>query len=222
MGVHGVEHRYEAAGARSVRLLVVLVAAIAIAGCKEKPPRPAITGPAPDSFTVVFETSRGRFVVAVTRVLAPRGVDRLRELLNDQYFDDDRFFRVIPGFVAQFGASDDKKLNEKWDDKAILDDSVRTSNARGTLVFALDGPNSRTHQLFINLADNPRLDTQGFAPVGKVVEGMSVVDSIYGGYGDTPSYHLIATLGNSYLRRMFPKLDWIKTARVVAAGGSGG
>lgn len=174
-------------------------------------------GPSPDSFRVAFETSRGTFVVEVKRAWAPNGTDRFYQLVGESFFDEGRFFRVIPGFIAQFGANNDKKINEKWEAIPIADDSVREHNTRGTLTFASDGPNSRTHQLFVNLKDNKNLDTQGFAPIGRVVEGMSVVDSIYSGYGESPSYHLIATLGNSYLKRMFPKLDVIKTARIVGA-----
>lgn len=202
-------------------LLITLLAVATVAGaCNDKPPVPARTapvGPAPDSFRVAFETTRGNFVVEVTRAWSPKGADRFYDLVAEGFFDENRFFRVLPGFIAQFGVNDDKKLNEKWEAKTIADDPVKESNSHGTLVFASDGPNSRSHQLFINLADNKNLDTQGFSPIGRVVAGMSVADSIYSGYGETPSYHLLATLGNSYLKRMFPKLDYIKTARIVGA-----
>ncbi|MEO7455682.1 MAG: peptidylprolyl isomerase [Gemmatimonadaceae bacterium] len=172
--------------------------------------------PAPDSFKVAFETSRGRFVVQVNRALAPRGADRFYELVVDNFFDENRFFRVVPDFVAQFGLSNEKELNELWDDKTILDDSVRTGNVRGTLVYATEGPNLRSHQLFINLVDkNTRLDALGFAPIGKVVEGMGVVDSLYSAYGDDPNQHLIRSLGISYLNRMFPRLDYIRATSLV-------
>ena len=131
------------------------------------------------------------------------------------FFDDDRFFRVVPGFVAQFGINDKAKVNDEWDGKRIVDDSVKQSNRRGTIVFATQGPNTRTHQLFINLADNPRLDRMGFAPIGRVVQGMAVVDSLYSGYGDSPDQQFIQTIGNSYLTRTFPKLDYIKTAKIT-------
>jgi peptidyl-prolyl cis-trans isomerase A (cyclophilin A) len=206
---------------RIARLFVLLGSVAMAAGCSDKPATPTRTvpvGPAPDSFRVLFETTRGSFVVEVKRAWAPKGADRFYDLVAESFFDENRFFRVVPGFIAQFGASDDKKLNEQWDAKTIADDSVKESNAHGTLVFASDGKNSRSHQLFINLSDNKHLDKQGFAPIGHVVEGLGVVDSIYSGYGETPNYHLLATLGNSYLKRMFPKLDYIKTARIV--GGS--
>ncbi len=201
-------------------------ASIAVAGlvagawaCGQAPPasKVAVAGPAPDSFRVAFNTSRGTFVVLVTRALAPRGADRFRELVMNGFFDDDRFFRVVPDFVAQFGLNDNRKLNESWDGKPILDDSVRGTNRRGALVFATEGPGTRSHQLFINLADQVHLDTLGFAPIGRVVEGMAVVDALYSGYGESPSQHLIQTLGNSYLQRMFPKLDYVKTARIAGS-----
>ena len=203
------------------RLLFVLGSlVVATAGCSDKPATPARTapvGPAPDSFRVAFETTRGTFVVEVKRAWTPRGADRFYDLAAEGFFDENRFFRVLPGFIAQFGVNDDKKLNERWEATTIADDPVRQTNAHGTLVFASDGANSRSHQLFINLADNKTLDRQGFSPLGRVVMGLSVVDSIYSGYGETPSYHLLATLGNSYLKRMFPRLDYIKTARIVGS-----
>jgi peptidyl-prolyl cis-trans isomerase A (cyclophilin A) len=179
-----------------------------------------VLGPTPDSFRVAFETTRGQFVVQVNRAWAPIGADRFYQLVSAQFFDDNAFFRVLPNFVAQFGASGDRKANEQWDDLKLRDEEVIMSNKRGTLSFASDGADSRTHQAFINLKDNPNLDRLGFAPIGQVVEGMAVVDSIYDDYGETPKYHLIATLGNSYLKRMFPKMDYIKTARVVPPAGA--
>ena len=185
--------------------------------CKDKQAmvRTAPVGAAPDSFRVAFETSRGRFVVDVRRAWSPKGADRFYDLVAEGFFDENRFFRVLPGFIAQFGVNDNKKLNERWEAVTIADDPVKETNAHGTLVFASDGRNSRSHQLFINLGDNKNLDTQGFSPIGRVVEGMAVADSIYSAYGESPSYHLLATLGNSYLKRMFPKLDYITTARIV-------
>lgn len=177
--------------------------------------KPVVTGPAPDSFRVDFQTSRGPFAVQVTRSLSPKGADRFYELVQSGFYDDQRFFRVVPGFVAQFGLNDKPKINEEWDAKPIEDEPVKMSNARGTLVFATSGPNSRSHQVFLNLVDNGRLDAMGFAPFGKVVEGMNVVDSLYSGYGESPDQGLIQSLGNSYLKRNFPNLDYIKTARVA-------
>jgi cyclophilin family peptidyl-prolyl cis-trans isomerase len=172
-------------------------------------------GAAPDSFRVAFETTRGNFVVQVNRAWAPLGADRFYQLVGQHFYDGERFFRVVPGFVAQFGLNGDPKKNEPWDTKRILDDSVRHQNAKYTLTFANQGANTRSYQLFLNLADNQRLDGMGFAPIGTVVSGQSVVDSLYSGYGEEPVQQFIQTLGNSYLDRMFPKLDGIRSARVV-------
>jgi cyclophilin family peptidyl-prolyl cis-trans isomerase len=201
----------------TIQRLVVVTLFLALAACADAPKRPHVQAklPAPDTFRVAFETSKGRFVVQVERALAPKGADRFYELVVDSFFTENRFFRVVPGFVAQFGLSNDKEMNEFWDDKTIPDDSVRTSNSRGTLVFATEGPDKRAHQLFINLVDNARLDKMTFAPIGKVVEGMPVVDSLYSAYGNKPDQHLIRTLGISYLNRMFPKLDYIKSAQLA-------
>ncbi|NUO64693.1 MAG: peptidylprolyl isomerase [Gemmatimonadaceae bacterium] len=174
-----------------------------------------MNAPAPDTVRVRFETSRGPFVVEAVRAWAPNGVDRFYQLARTGFFDGDRFFRVVPGFVAQFGLNDEPKRNKYWDERKLADDSVRQSNVRGTIVFTNDGPGSRSHQMFVNLGDNSRLDRDGFAPFGRVVEGMAVVDSLYDEYGEDPQQRLIQTLGNNYLQRMFPKLDYIVSARVV-------
>jgi peptidyl-prolyl cis-trans isomerase A (cyclophilin A) len=201
------------------RLLVLALLPLMTAGCRDTPPaRQAVAGPTPDSFRVAFATSRGPIVVEAVRAWAPHGVDRFWQLVNEGFFDENRFYRVLPGFIAQFGANDDRKRNEQWEATPLADDSAREKNRRGTVSYAKLGPNSRTHQLFINLKDNPGLDAEGFAPIGRVVEGMSVADSLYDEYGETPKYHLISTMGNKYLARMFPKLDFIRTARVVAPG----
>lgn len=173
-------------------------------------------GPAPDSFRVAFQTSRGRIVVQAYRAWAPHGVDRFHALVAEGFFDDNRFYRVLPGFIAQFGANDDRARNERWEKQPLAPDSARERNRRGTVSYAMLDPAARTHQLFINLKDNASLDADGFAPIGRVVEGMAVADSLYDEYGDDPRYHLIATQGNRYLARLFPKLDYIRTARLVA------
>ena len=175
-------------------------------------PRPAT--PAPDTFRVTFETSRGQFVVRVNRAWAPIGADRFYDLVQSGFYNDNRFFRVVPGFVVQFGLNDKPSENTRWDEKRLADDPVKASNVRGSLAFATEGPNTRSHQLFINLGSNGRLDTLGFAPIGLVVKGMEVVDSIYSGYGENPDQGMIQSLGNNYLNRMFPKLDYVKTATV--------
>jgi len=196
---------------------LLLVALFATAGCSDRSAPPPVVGPAPDSFHVALATSKGNVVVAVYKSWSPHGADRFYRLVSEGFFDDQRFFRVIPQYIAQFGASADPKKNDRWDDDKIPDDPRTQSNARGTLSFAAEAPNTRSHQLFFNLKDNPKLDPQGFVPIGRVVEGMSVLDSLYDEYGDTPKYRLVATLGNEYLHRMFPRMDYIKSARVVAA-----
>lgn len=197
-----------------VRLRVfVAVAVTLLAACKKNVDTTTI-GPAPDSLRVTFETSRGNFVVQVNRAWAPNGADRFYTLVQKHFFDDNRFFRVVPGFIVQWGLNDRQAMNDYWLDHRIPDDSVRHTNARGTITFAAEGaPNSRAMQMFINLGENGRLDRMGFAPIGQVVEGMDVVDSLYAGYGEQPDQHFISTMGNSYLTRLFPKLDYIKTVR---------
>jgi peptidyl-prolyl cis-trans isomerase A (cyclophilin A) len=195
--------------------VLTFAASAAACGDRQGASRDAPSGPAPDTFRVSFETSRGSFVVEGIRAWAPDGADRFHALAASGFFDENRFFRVIPGYIAQFGINDDKKINERWENQPLGDDPRKVSNTRGTLVFTSNGPGTRSHQVFINLKDNPKLDDQGFVPVGRIVSGMEVVDSLYDDYGDTPRQQLISTLGNNYLLRMFPKLDYIRTAKVV-------
>jgi cyclophilin family peptidyl-prolyl cis-trans isomerase len=203
---------------RFLLALAPLALAPLVHACSERRTPPSVVaGPAPDSFRVALATSKGNVVVEVYKAWSPHGADRFYQLVSEGFLDGQRFFRVLPQYIAQFGANDDPKWNDRWDEQKIPDDPPRESNRRGTLVFAAEDPDTRSHQLFFNLKDNPKLDPQGFVPIGRVVEGMGVLDSLYDDYGDTPKYHLIATLGNSYLRRMFPKLDYIETARVVGA-----
>src|SRR5918999_1774479 len=205
-------------------LATMCVSMIAMACSPDSPPQRSdstarapseVATPAPDSFRVAFETTRGNFAVDVIRAWSPRGADRFHELVNAGYFKDIAFFRVVPGFVAQFGMHGVPAVNRNWDDRPIPDDPVAQSNKRGTLVFATSGPNTRTNQFFINYSDNARLDGMGFSPFGRVVEGIAVVDSIYSGYGETPDQARIAAQGNAYLKRQFPRLDYIKAARIV-------
>lgn len=172
---------------------------------------------APDSFLVALATNRGRVVIAVHRDWEPRGADRVYQLVHAGYFDGARFFRVIPGFIAQFGLPGDPRLSRTAIAAPLPDDPVRRSNLHGTVTFASAGPNTRTTQLFINLADNPRLDALGFAPIGRVVEGRAVADALNGQYGEAPSQDAIQRQGNDYLTRVFPKLDYIETASVARA-----
>ncbi len=203
---------------RTRRVVALLAASLALVACSEKRPAPARTapaGPTPDSFRVAFETTRGRFAIEVQRHWAPRGVDRLYQLVSVGALDDNDFFRVVPNYIVQFGTVGDPKVNAHWDSSYIADDPPLEKNLRGTIAFAMKGPGTRANQLFINLSDNTPLDRMGFVPVGRVVDGMGVVDSIFSGYREKPDYHLIAPLGNSYLRRAFPKLDYITTARIL-------
>jgi len=176
---------------------------------------------APETFRVRFETTKGDFVVAVTRAWAPLGADRFYNLVKIGFFEDIAFFRVIEGFMVQFGIHGDPAVSAAWRDATISDDPVKESNLRGYLTFATGGPDTRTTQLFINFKDNSRLDASGFAPIGKVVEGMEVVDSLYAGYGEGapqgqgPSQALAQSEGNAYFKEKFPKLDYIKSATLL-------
>jgi peptidyl-prolyl cis-trans isomerase A (cyclophilin A) len=197
---------------------VAMLMLATVVGCGEsKPARQAPPGPVPDSFRVSFATSKGTFVVQAYKAWAPIGVERFYRLAGEGFFDENRFYRVLPGFIAQFGANDDPTRNKAWEEKPLADDPKRERNVRGTVSFAFVGPGTRTHQLFVNLKDNASLDAQGFVPIGRVIEGMSVADSLYDDYGEIPKYHLIATMGNKYLARMFPKLDYITRADLVTA-----
>jgi peptidyl-prolyl cis-trans isomerase A (cyclophilin A) len=172
---------------------------------------------APDKFQVKFDTSKGEFIVEVTRAWAPNGADRFYNLVKNGYYDNCRFFRVVERFMAQFGINGDPKLNTVWSSARIQDDKVKQSNARGYITYAMAGPNTRTTQLFINFADNSFLDSQGFPPFGKVKKGMDVVDSIYNTYGEKPDQGRIQMEGNAYLEKNFPNLDYIKSATLVPA-----
>lgn len=170
---------------------------------------------APATFKVKFETSAGDFEVQVERKWSPLGADRFHELVEKGFFDECRFFRVVPNFVVQFGINGDPNVQKNWRDATIKDDPVTVSNTRGTLTFATSGANSRTSQLFINLANNDRLNNLGFSPFGKVTQGMEVVDKIFAGYREGPDQGRIQTQGNAYLKQNFPRLDYIKKATIV-------
>lgn len=173
------------------------------------------TAQAPASFRVRFDTTRGSFVVAVTRAWAPRGADRFYNLVQAGFYDDAGFFRVVPGFVVQFGLNGDPQVNAVWRDARIADDPVTQTNAPGRITFATAGPATRTTQLFINLGNNGGLDGMGFAPFGEVVSGMEVVRAIYPGYGESLDQGLLTQQGNGYLRGQFPRLDFVKKATVL-------
>lgn len=172
---------------------------------------------APDAFRACFETSGGKFALVVHRDWAPLGADRFHNLVKNGYYDDVRFFRVVAGFVVQFGMHGDPFVNAAWNNHPISDDPVTQSNLRGFITFAkTNAPNSRTTQVFINFVDNVDLDDAGFAPFGQVDEGMDVVDQLFSGYGELPLQQSIATLGNAYLTEIFPDLDYVEQASIVA------
>ncbi len=170
---------------------------------------------APDQYKVKFETTCGDFVIEVHRDWAPVGADRFQELVSKEFFNECGFFRVVPDFMVQFGINGDPKIQKDWRDAKIKDDKVTKSNKKGYITFATSGPNSRTSQVFINFADNSFLDSQGFAPFGQVVEGMEVVEKIYAQYGERPDQGEIQERGNEYLKKAFPKLDFVKKATIV-------
>ncbi len=169
---------------------------------------------------VRFECTCGDFDVEVMPDWAPLGVQRFLELVEQDFFSEVRFFRVVKQprpFVAQFGISGTPSVADEWRSKTIKDDPAKESNRKGTLTFATSGPNSRTSQLFLNLADNAFLDTQGFPPIGRVVEGMDTVNAICGDYGEQPNQMRIQSSGNAYLQAEFPKLDYIRRAFVLSS-----
>jgi peptidyl-prolyl cis-trans isomerase A (cyclophilin A) len=180
-----------------------------------QPNSPEMNQTAPDSFRVHFATSVGDFEIEVVRAWAPRGADRFYNLVKHSWYDGDRFFRAIPGFVVQFGLNGDPEIGKWWRNARIVDDSVAHSNTRGTITYAKADRNTRTTQVFINLRDNKQLDGQGFSPFGQVVSGMDVVDKITTQYDDKPDQGLIQMQGNTYLEQNFPKMDYIKTATIV-------
>jgi len=168
---------------------------------------------------VKFETTKGDIVIELTPEWAPLGAARFAELVTGGFYDGAKFFRVLPGFVVQFGLPADPKTAPKVSN--LKDDPVTQTNAKGTITFATAGPGTRTSQVFINLVDNQRLDGMGFAPFGKVVEGFDVVEKLYAGYGEGapygsgPDQGKVRTLGNAYLEASFPKMDGITKATVI-------
>ena len=179
---------------------------------------------APDMFRAKFTTTKGDFVVEVDRAWAPRGADRFYNLVTSGFFTDASFFRIVPSFIVQFGIPAKPSVAAVWKRANIADDPVKQSNRKGTIVFATAGPGTRTTQLFINLNNNAALDSQGFSPFGKVVEGMDVVQNLYSGYGEDssidprgrgPHQDLVASQGKAYLDKNFPRLDSIKSATIV-------
>jgi len=197
---------------------VALAVGSEAAAAPEKLMDPAkLVAKAPDTFKARFDTTKGIFVIEVHRDWAPNGVDRFCNLVKNGYYDGVKFFRVVPGFVAQWGIHGDPAIAMKWLKSTIPDDPVKQSNLRGYVTYAKSGaPNSRSVQLFINLADNPNLDGMGFAPFGKVIDGMDVVGKLFDGYADglRSLQGRIAEEGNVFLDKTYPNLDTIKRASI--------
>jgi len=208
---------------RNLHLLFPLAAFAILVACSSPATKETEHKPtqSPAIYRVKFDTTKGPFTVEVHRDWAPRGADRFYDLIDAKYYDELYFFRVIKGFVVQWGIHKDPDVMKRWNAMVIPDDPVKETNRRGTITFATDGPNTRSTEPFINLADNKRLDAHGFAPFGEVVEGMDVVDKLYAGYGDGPpkgegvDQNKAEAQGNEYIEGNFPKLDKIVTARLV-------
>lgn len=180
----------------------------------------ALRETAPATYKARFETSKGAFVVDVTRAWAPNGADRFYNLVKNGFYDGVRFFRVLDGFMAQFGINGDPAISAQWREARIPDDPVKQSNRRGFITYAMAGPNTRTSQVFINFGDNSSLDRQGFSPFGQVSSGMNVVDALHSGYGEGaprgqgPDQGRVQMEGNAYLNKNFPRLDFVKKATI--------
>jgi peptidyl-prolyl cis-trans isomerase A (cyclophilin A) len=173
---------------------------------------------APNTYTVAFTTTKGGFDVTVQRAWAPHGADHFYQLVRARYYDGNRLFRVIPGFVVQFGIAPDPAVSRKWVNATIPDDPVKHSNVPATITYASTGaPHSRSTQVFVNFGNNARLDALGFAPFGKVTRGMSVLRKLYGGYGEQPTgtQQQMTEQGDAFVKKTFPKLDRILRARVT-------
>jgi peptidyl-prolyl cis-trans isomerase A (cyclophilin A) len=180
----------------------------------------ALTEQAPAIYKARFDTSKGTFVIDVRREWAPVGADRFYNLVKNGFYDENRFFRVVSGFMVQFGINGNPQVAAPWRSAQIKDDPVKQSNKRGYITFATSGPNSRTTQVFINFGDNARLDAMGFAPFGQVTTGMNVVDQLYSDYGEGapsgrgPNQGRIQSEGNTYLTKEFPNLDFVRKASI--------
>jgi peptidyl-prolyl cis-trans isomerase A (cyclophilin A) len=214
---------------RTRTLALHVTASLLLAACARRSPLLAPTPrelarPAPDSFLVELVTNRGKMLLGLHRDWSPLGVDRVHFLVRRRYYDGARFFRMVPGFVVQWGISGDPAVSVVWKGRLLADELVRRSNTRGRLAFARGGPNTRGTQLYVNLADNPRLDTTssfGFPPLGEVLQGMPLLDSLFAGYscrrgsqGTCPPQDSIQAGGAAFLSRVYPKLDYIVKARI--------
>ena len=203
-----------------------IVALAALLALQDKSPlldpkSPAVNLTAPAEFRVKLETTKGDIVLKITRDWGPKGADRFYSLVKNGFYDECRFYRVLPKYIAQFGIHGDPAISGKWHEATLDDDPVKQKNTRGRLTFAKGGPNSRTTNLFLNLKDSTSLDSQGFAPIGEVVEGMEIADQLHSGYGDGapkgrgPSQKRIYEEGNAFLKKDFKDLDFIKSAKIA-------
>jgi peptidyl-prolyl cis-trans isomerase A (cyclophilin A) len=199
--------------------LAALLAGIpALAGKAELLDPAKLNATAPDTYKAKFETTKGEFVIEVQRAWSPQGADRFYNLVKNGFYDDQRLFRVVPGFVVQWGISGDPEISAKWKEASIQDDPVKESNKRGTITFAkTNSPNSRTTQVFVNYKDNTNLDGMKFAPFGRILSGMEVVDKFNAEYADRPTGQQgqMQAEGNAFLDKAFPNLDRIKKATIV-------
>ena len=220
---NGKGNRASLKSMKAQRLSLVVLAAL-LTSCSSTEKATTGSGPvdpakwtkeSPASYKARFETTAGPFTVEVQREWAPLGADRFYNLVQSGYFNGGRFFRVVPGFVIQFGLSADPAVTAAWKNTNLQDDPVRRSNGRGFLSFATSGPNTRTTQLFINVGENMRLDQMGFSPFGLVTEGMEAVDKITAEYGESPQQPEIEQKGEAYLQENFPKLDKITKASIL-------
>ena len=208
------------------RSLIALVPALALAALAIPASAQDLSNPAalreaaPPVYKAKFDTTKGAFVIEVRRDWAPNGADRFYNLVKNGFYDNVRFFRVISGFMVQFGISGDPAISAKWREARIQDDKVAQSNKRGFITYAMAGPNTRTSQVFINFADNANLDASGFSPFGQVIQGMDVVDKLNAEYGEGaprgrgPDQGRIQAEGNAYLTKDFGRLDFVKKATI--------
>ncbi len=205
-------------------LLIGLIFILSLACTSARTPGRLSTFKAPEEFKARFETTYGNIEIRAVREWSPLGVDRLYHLIRSGFFTNIAIYRVVPNYVAQFGISDDRKLNEEWEAIPINDEPVIKSNLEGTIAFARMGPNSRNHQIYINLKDNSHLDTinyndlKGFPVVAEVIDGMELVKQFFDEYGNKPIENAdsIFTYGNAYLRKVYPELDYIERAYILS------
>jgi peptidyl-prolyl cis-trans isomerase A (cyclophilin A) len=195
---------------------VLACAAATVPATKKAPPIPA-------EYKVKLETTKGDVIIQVHRDWAPLGADHFYQLVTKGYYDNNAFFRVLKGYIVQFGMNGDPKVTARWNNVPLKDDPHNISNKVGTVTFAKTSrPDSRTTHIFINLDNNGEaLDADGFTPFGEVISGMENVNNLYAGYGDGPpsgsgpDQEALTHGGNAYLKKDFPSLDYITKATVI-------